>query len=291
MPIRHPRLELRLHVPAQERFCPHQPALIMLHTHGPLWSIDPIISICIENGLVLQIRQRDHNGRRRLLLETQLAVPGHVLDGHEGTVCDDDHVEVPVCDEHAVRGFDHLWEDVLDRVGGEVAFTFGATVVVAVLFDTTDEDGVDGTFGPVNGGGRVNGCLDVCAVEVRGGAFGGVDELGGEGEDVPEEGTLLVDFVDVEAGVVGQGGGVDQVEDVAVGFAGEVEEYGWLVSGRGKSQVFFSKVGVSAGFVEAFEFGEERVVELEKGLVLDNEGYGCDLLLRVVELADTRVVD
>ena len=48
----------------------------------------------------------------------------------------------------------------------------------------------------------MDGGLDVRAVEI--GCWGAgrvVDELGGEGEDVPEEGALLVYFVDVEAGI------------------------------------------------------------------------------------------
>ena len=137
-------------------------------------------------------------------MEAKLAVPGHVLDGHEGAVCDDDHVEVPVSDEHAVRGFDDLREDMLDWISREVAFAFGSAVVVAVHFGAADEDGIDGAFGPVDVRGRVDGGFYICAVEVSGGAACGlVDELGREGEDVPKQRALLVDFVDVEAGVVG----------------------------------------------------------------------------------------
>ena len=137
----------------------------------------------------------------------------------------------------------------------------------------------------------MNGGFDVGAIEVGGCTFGGVDELGGEGEDVPEERTLLIDFVDVEARIVCQGGIVNHIEDIAVGFTGVVEKYCWLVSGRWEGEIFLSHFGVSAGFVETFELGKERGVELEEGLVLDNEGYGCDLLLCVVELADARIVD
>ena len=137
----------------------------------------------------------------------------------------------------------------------------------------------------------MDGCFDVRAIEVGGCAFGGVDELGGEGEDVPEERTLLIDFVDVEAGIVCQGGIVNHVEDIAVGFAGVVEKHCWLVSRRWEGEVFLSYVGVSARFIETFELSKERGIELEEGLVLDDEGYGCDLLLCVVELADARVVD
>ena len=55
--------------------------------------------------------------------------------------------------------------------------------------------------GPVGGQRRVHGRLDVGTVEVGFVASGEVGEFGGEAEDVPKEGTLLVDFVDVEAWV------------------------------------------------------------------------------------------
>ena len=283
MPIRHPRLELGLHMPTQKRLRPHQPPLQMLDAHRALRPIDPRILIRRKHRLVLQVWLGDDNGRGGLGLEAQFAVPGHVLDGEEGAVCDDDHVEVAVRDEDAVRGLDDLREDVLDGVGGEVAFALGAGVAAR-------EDGVDGAFGPVDVRGRVDGGFDVCAVEVCGGAFGGVDELGGEGEDVPEEGALLVYFVDIEAGVVGQGGVVDQVQDIAVAFSGEIEVFRWLVSWRREREVFFSEIGVSAGFIETVDLSEERLIELEEGLVLHNEGHRCNFFLRVDKLANARVI-
>ncbi len=89
----------------------------MLHAHGPLRPVNAIVPVLVKHGLVLQVRQLNDDRGRRLRLEAQLAVPGHVLDGHEGAVGDDDHVEVAVGHEDAVRGFDDLGEDVLDGVG------------------------------------------------------------------------------------------------------------------------------------------------------------------------------
>lgn len=224
-------------------------------------------------------------------MEAKHAVPCHVLDGHEGAICDDDHVEVSVGHEHAVRAFDDLGENMLDWIGGKVAFAFGSAVVVAVYFGAADEDGIDGAFGPVDAHGGVDGGFDIFAVEVcGGGACGLVDELGGEGEDVPKQRALLVDFVDVEAGVVGQRGLIDHIEDVTVGFAGVVEEYGWLVSGGWECEIFLAEGSVSAGLVKTFKLGKERVIELEKSLVFEDEGDGCDLFLCIVELANARVV-
>ena len=113
----------------------------------------------------------------------------------------------------------------------------------------------------------MDGGFDVRAIEVCGCAVGGVEELGGKGEDVPEERTLLIDFVYVETRVDCQSRVVDHVEDVAISLTGKIEEHCWLISGRREGQVFFSEVGVTAGFVETFNFGEERLIELEKGLI------------------------
>ena len=279
-------------MPAQPRLRPHETALIMLHAHRSLRPVHAIGPVLGEHGLVLQVGFLDDDGGGGLGLEAELAVPGHVLDGEEGAVGDDDHVEVAVGDEDAVRGLDDLGEDGLDGVGGEVAFAFGAAGVVAVYLLAADEDGLGGAFGPGDGGGGVDGGFDVGAVEVGGwGVVGAVDELRGEGEHVPEEGALLVDFVNVEARVVGQGGVVDHVEDVAGGLAGVVEVDGGLVAGGGEGEVFFAVVGVAAGFVERFELGEEGVVELEHGLVFQHVGYGGGFFRRVVELADARVID
>ena len=291
MPIRQPRLELRLHVPGQERLRPHEPALVVLHAHRPLRPIEPGLPVRGEQGRVLQVRLRDDDGRRGRLLEAERAVPGHVLDGEEGPVGDDDHVQVRVGDQDPVRGFDDLGQHVLDRVHGEVPGPFGPAGVVAAYFGAADNHGIEGADGPGDVGGRVDGGFDVGSVEVGGCAFRGIEECGREGEHVPEEGALLVDFVDVETGVEGQCGSVDQVENVTVGLAGVVEVYRGLVSGRWEGEILFSEVGVSAGFIETLDFGDEGVVESEHSLVLEGEGYGCNLLLCVVELADYGVVD
>lgn len=236
-------------MPTQERLRPHQPPLEMLHPHRPLRPIQPLRPIRPEGILILQVRRRDHDRRARPLLEPQLPVPRHVLDREQGAVGDDDEVQVAVGDEHAVRGFDDLREDVLDGVGGEVAFGFGPGAEAA------GEDGVFAADGP-GGVGGVQGGFDVGAVEVRGWrADGVIEELRGEGEHVPEEGALLVDLVDVEAGVNFEGFGVDEVEDEAglVGGAGVVEEEGRLGAWRREGEVFGAVVGVAAGFVEGVE--------------------------------------
>ena len=80
----------------------------------------------------------------------------------------------------------------------------------------------------------MHGGFNVGPAEVDVSTCGRVDEFGGEAEDVPRQGTHLSDFVDVETGVRVEGGLVDEVEEVAVGFAGVIEEYGRLTLLGGK---------------------------------------------------------
>ena len=229
-----------------KRFRPHQSSFIMLHAHHPLRSINPRGVVISKDSLILQIRFLHHNRRRRLRLEAQFAVPSHILNSEQSAIGDDDHIEVAIGDEHAVRGFDDLWQDFLYGVRGEIAFAFGAAGVVGAVFGAADEDALGGAFGPGDRVGGVQGGFHVGPVEICVCACGSVDELGGKGEHVPEQRTLLVDFVDVEAGVYGEGGVVDHVEDVAVGFAGEVEVFGWLIARWGKGEIFISESGVAA---------------------------------------------
>ena len=137
-------------------------------------------------------------------------------------------------------------------IGGQVAFAFGTAGVVGSLWRTADEDALGGAFGPGYVGRCVQCGFHVRTVEIRICAVGRVDQLGGERQHVPEQRALLIDLVDVEAGVHFQSGVVDLVEDVAVCFRGEVEVFGGLVAGWGEGEVGFSEGGVAAGFVEGF---------------------------------------
>ena len=215
------------------RLRPHQPPFIMLNPHNPLPGIQPRRAILRKDSRVLQIRNLDINRRRRLLLEAELAVPGHVLDAHQCSISDEDHVVVARRDQEAVRRFDDLRDDVLDRHGRRVR------AEDAVLADL-----------PVDVQRRVHGCFDVRAVEIGGGAVGREFEFCGEREHVPEQRAHLVDFVDVEAGVYLQGDVVDCVEDVAC-FAGPGG--GGLHAGGREGEVFGAVVGEAAGLVEGVE--------------------------------------
>lgn len=73
------------------------------------------------------------------------------MDREERSGGDDHEIEIGVCDEDAVGGFDYLGENVLDGVERAVFIV--------------EEDGA-GTFLPVNLGGCMHSCFDVGAVKV-----------------------------------------------------------------------------------------------------------------------------
>ena len=155
----------------------------MLDSHDPLRSIISPQAIRIEHSRVLQIRLRDIDRRARHFLEAQHAVPCHILNRHERAVGQDDHIEVAVADENAVRGLDNLWQHELDRVSRGVAFLFGAGI-------SADEDAAR-TLGPVDVLRRVDCGFHIRAIEVGCRAWVGVHELCGEGQHIPEERALL----------------------------------------------------------------------------------------------------
>lgn len=128
-----------------------------------------------------------------------------------------------------------------------------------------------GTFGP-GAQGRVDGGLDVGAVEVDFRAGGEVVEGAGEAEDVPEEGAGGGDLIDVEAWVYEGDGGEDVVEEVAAGGGGV---------GRGREgtrgregQVGGEEGGVVAGGGAGVDRVREGLVEGEEIGVCVDEGDG-----------------
>ena len=91
--------------------------------------------------------------------------------------------------------------------------------------------------------------FDISAVEIGIRALRGVDQLGREGEHIPEEWALLVDFVDIEARVDLQGGIVDQVKHIAIRLARVVEERGGLNARGWVLEVFLAVSGIATGLV------------------------------------------
>ena len=268
---RNARLELRLHVAREERLSPEQAPFIMLNTHNTLGPIDALLAVLRINAVPLQIRNLDINRRAGALLEAQLTVPGHVLDGRQSPVRNQNHVEVATGDQKPVGSFDHLRDYLLDRHRRRVSPQHAAGADLPVLV------------------GRVHGGFDVRAVEVRVCAFGRVFQCCREGEHVPQQRTLLVDLVDVEARVYRQDGFVQAVEDVALGLRA-VDAQRRLGARRGESKILGAEVGVAAGLVERGHLVEEGAVEVEEGGLAEHEGQRGGFLLRVVG-ADGRVVD
>ncbi len=110
MAVRDSRLELRLHMPALIRDCPHQAytcqycsttlqakltPLKMLHPHGPLRRIYPREPVGRKHRLPLQIRNLNDNIPGRPLLEAELPVPRHVLNRNQRRVRQHRKVIVP----------------------------------------------------------------------------------------------------------------------------------------------------------------------------------------------------
>lgn len=96
--------------------------------HCSLRSIDTRSSILGKDVGVHEVGNSDVDRLARLRLEAKLAIPGHVLDSEQGSVCDDDHVVVAVTDQHAVGGLNHLREHVLDWISRVVALLFWAGI-------------------------------------------------------------------------------------------------------------------------------------------------------------------
>lgn len=129
-------------------------------------------------------------------------------------------------------------------------------------------------FGPFLQG-RVDGALDVGAVEVDFRAGGEVVEGAWEAEHVPEQGTGGGDLVDVEAWVHEGDGVEDVVEEVAARGA-RVGGVGQGACGR-EGEVGFEEGGVAAGGGAGVDGVEEGGVEGEEGGVCVDEGDGGDL--------------
>ena len=132
MPIAASRLKLRLHVPAQICFSPHQSALKMLFSHGSLRILESWTSIGLKSRPILQVSKFYHDRGIGLRLEAQFPVPGHILDCQQGPVCQYRHVQSPICDENTIRCFDNsrksrldwIWRTITSTTGKHRSFTF-----------------------------------------------------------------------------------------------------------------------------------------------------------------------
>jgi hypothetical protein len=129
-----------------------------------------------------------------VLLESLKAVPCHVLDGEEGAVGGEEHVQIAGADDGVVCVFDYALEDaVLGRARGSVAGVAGSVAVA--------EDVGIGALLPVGAHDGVERFLHVGAVEVDLGAWWLVVSRVDYAELREGVGTRLGDVVDVEAGI------------------------------------------------------------------------------------------
>lgn len=164
----------------------------------------PRAGVLRERGLrgpLPQLRQarvvRDEERLDGRPLEPLGAVPGHVLDGGEGAVGEEEEVEPAVADDGVVGALDDAGERAQRAGRGPVPVR---------------EDVVLAAHGVVRRR-RVEGGLHVGAVEVVVWPAG----QRGEAHLVPEVGAVVGQVVDVEAWVDVVRGGDDRVPDVAAG--------------------------------------------------------------------------
>ena len=119
----------------------------------------------------------------RVAAETLCAIPGHVLDGHEGSIGKQDEVEHAVSNDGALVLLDHA------RKNTEAGLRRGVVVeyATAALFPLLNWS--------------VDGFLHFSSVEVNGGAFREVVDASRETKNVPQQRTCRRDLVDIPAWV------------------------------------------------------------------------------------------
>jgi len=153
----------------------------------------------------------------------------------------------------------------------------------------TDENALVGTDCPVDIDGCVNGSLDVCTVEVglwRSGGF--VAKLGWEAQDIPQQRTLAVDLVNVEARVDVKCSSVDHVKDIAGRASRAIL---WCLNAwRRELEISIDIVGVTTALVKTLELGEEGAIEVEHVVVRHRIWYSNGCLLGVGKVTNARVI-
>jgi len=138
------------------------------------------------NALTLAIY---HNVRSRFLLETQFAIPSHVLQREQCACCNDNHIKIAIDNERTVRGLDDLWQNLLDGIKGGITFILWAAA--------SNEDRAVAAFSPGDRLRSMQGGLDISTIEV-------IRLLAIRGEHVIAHRVLgrwasLIDEIDIEA--------------------------------------------------------------------------------------------
>ena len=223
--------------------------------------------------------------RGRVLIETLGAVPGHVLDGEEGAVCAEQHVQVATSDDGVVGVFDDALEDaVVGRADGGIR---GTTAVIAVA-----EDVDVGALHPIGADDGVERLLNVRAVEVDLGTRRLVVARVDYSELRERMRASLGDMVNVETRVDLQDGRVEVVELVA-SVVLRVEWVGENWNGslrRREGEILIVVVRVATFLVMCADSLHERVVQKQKVLPELNVWENDDLLLDCF-ITNYRIID
>ena len=215
-------------------------------------------ALCAQTRLAQIVMVRDVEIVSRRLLEPLQAAPRHVLDCHQRAVVQQHVIEFAVRNDCAVKRVDDAGDDFPGRLRRGV----GVEDAVGALGPGLDR--------------RVNGGLDVAAVEVDFSAWRQVVEGAGEAEGVPEERAGGCDCVDVEAGVCVENG-VKDVLPEGTAFCFGVVGWGGEFAGGGESEVFLHVFGVAAGVGASVDVVHEALVEVEETSPLVDVGDRGDV--------------
>lgn len=211
---------------------------------------------------------------RGVFLQPLCAVPCHVLDSEERSVCAEEHVEVAGADDGVVRVLDNALEDAIISGADGSILCVAAGVAVAEDIDVC-------ALEPVAINVCVQGELDISAVEVYFCARRGVVSRVDYAELRVWVRAGLGDVVDIEAWVDFEDGAVKVVELIAcVVVRGEgIRKHGEGSLGWRKCKVLLIVLGVATVFLMLTDRLHEGVVEVQKVLPELNIGKDDDLLL------------
>lgn len=239
---------------------PSQLALGMCSSHNAL---------CAQTRKTHILMVGDEEFVLGLVLEALLAAPGHVLDGQEGAVVEEDEVEFAMHDDGAVEIVDDAGDDFVGGLWGGVGV----------------EDAV-GAFGPGLDRG-VDGFLHGGAVEVDLFACGQVVEGAGEAEHVPEERAGGGDLVDIEARICVEDGVVNVVPESAFTCVVRgLRELAWGWEG----EVLLQVLGIATLASASANVLGEGLVEVEEARPALDE-FDCGDVFKHGVFVDAGVID
>ena len=229
---------------------------------------------CRECGVARVIVVRDEEVGGGWGREALGAVPRHVLDGQEGAVGDEDHVEEAVADDGAVGALDDSGQDA---EGGR------QRVVVVV-----DEHRLVCAFHPVDVR-SVDGGFDIGTVEVDLCSVGEVVERPRETEDVPQQWASCRDLVDVPAWIDQKSFVVDGSPEAAAAAATRARR-GWKGTSWWVCKIILEVRVVATGLSLGVKICHESVIERYERIPEIHERHGHNVALNRT-VAETGVIN